>query len=228
MDSQNVKEKDQKINYLKRLQLAVQLAIGSVIDVDPGKIILGQEPEKTNALLQGLAGACQKAQAGQINMADIVAGVDAGKVPGGAAAAAPPPARAAPPPAAAPAPVAAAAPVRAAAPAPSSGGGALRPSRAPIELPPGDGSEDYAAITTRVIGALIEKPKMVDKLLRKPPFRFIHDIVTAVMAVTSQSTGGRHENLSILASYLQLLTCALSCPSSLSQRILMATLVPMS
>jgi TRAF3-interacting protein 1 len=178
LQSENVKEKEQKVNFLTRLQHAVQLGIGREIDVNPGKIIVGVEPEKTNALLQGLAECC--ANAANINMTQIVAGVDSGAKPGSLHAK--PAASAA----------AAAAPARSTAVPASSGaggGGPLRPSRAPIELPPGVGGEDFVATTMRVIGALIDKPKMVDKLLRKPPFRFIHDIVTAVMAKTTYPEG---------------------------------------
>jgi TRAF3-interacting protein 1 len=36
---------------------------------------------------------------------------------------------------------------------------------------------------------LIEKPKMTQKLLCKPPFRYIHDIYTATLAVTGYGNG---------------------------------------
>ena len=45
--------------------------------------------------------------------------------------------------------------------------------------------EDVLATTQQLLGSLITKPKLAPKLLNKPPFRFIHDIVTNLM----QSTG---------------------------------------
>lgn len=36
------------------------------------------------------------------------------------------------------------------------------------------------------LGAVIKSPKLAEKLLRKPPFRFLHDIVTSYMKTTNQ------------------------------------------
>ena len=42
----------------------------------------------------------------------------------------------------------------------------------------------YIAETQKLLGALIRKPKLVDKLLAKPPFRFIHDVTKSVIQET--------------------------------------------
>ncbi|CAD7941228.1 unnamed protein product [Amoebophrya sp. A120] len=43
---------------------------------------------------------------------------------------------------------------------------------------------DYVSETQQKIGSLITKPKMTEKYLKKPPFRFLHDIVMEVIRVT--------------------------------------------
>jgi TRAF3-interacting protein 1 len=45
---------------------------------------------------------------------------------------------------------------------------------------------EYWQTTANLFGGLIERPKMTEKLLTKPPFRYIFDIVQETTKVTSQ------------------------------------------
>lgn len=49
--------------------------------------------------------------------------------------------------------------------------------------------EDYWQETAQMYEQLIQKPKMTQKLLTKPPFRYIHDIYTATCAETGYGQG---------------------------------------
>lgn len=52
LDAKAITEKDAKINFLVKLISLTELVVGEEMDVKPTKIVAGQEPEKTNYLLQ--------------------------------------------------------------------------------------------------------------------------------------------------------------------------------
>lgn len=49
--------------------------------------------------------------------------------------------------------------------------------------------EDVIEAVKERIGAIIQRPKMSEKLLSKPPFRFLHDVITGVMNATGFAEG---------------------------------------
>ncbi|KAK2150783.1 hypothetical protein LSH36_389g01001 [Paralvinella palmiformis] len=58
--SDNVKERERKVAFLQKVIDMVSLVLGKTISAKPGKIVAGQEAEKTNELLQALGEAIGK------------------------------------------------------------------------------------------------------------------------------------------------------------------------
>lgn len=77
-------------------------------------------------------------------------------------------------------------------PAQQSGSGAgltvasARPAFIDSEIERCDGNTE---LTKELVGSLIQKPKMADKLLGKPPFRFLHDTMCEMIRVTGFGIG---------------------------------------
>jgi TRAF3-interacting protein 1 len=61
-----------------------------------------------------------------------------------------------------------------------------RPANMDAEIDKCDGSFE---LTKDILGSLITKPKLSDKLLSKPPFRFLHDIIMEVIKTTNFGDG---------------------------------------
>ena len=55
MKSDHAKDRDAKIKYIEKAVFCVSFATGETLTVKPGKVVAGQEPEKTNEFLQMLA-----------------------------------------------------------------------------------------------------------------------------------------------------------------------------
>eukprot|EP00758_Cryptobia_borreli_P003441 Tbor_TRINITY_DN3745_c0_g1::TRINITY_DN3745_c0_g1_i1::g.2349::m.2349/K19680/TRAF3IP1, IFT54; TRAF3-interacting protein 1 len=54
---------------------------------------------------------------------------------------------------------------------------------------------EFIAETQKVLGAVITTPKLTEKLLGKPPFRFLHDIVTSFIKTTNFPEGYYSEDM---------------------------------
>ncbi len=49
--------------------------------------------------------------------------------------------------------------------------------------------EELIQETKQVLHGLFDRPRLTDKLLSKPPFRFLHDLVSAITASTGFAEG---------------------------------------
>ncbi len=52
LDSNNVKEKEQKIQFLEKIINVVGMQLNTIVEAKPGKIVAGLDPQDTNRFLQ--------------------------------------------------------------------------------------------------------------------------------------------------------------------------------
>ena len=74
MESKNVTSRDDKISFLQKVISCVSLVTGDSLSARPSKIVAGQEPEKTNELLQALARCIRKNMSSDEAVSQILSG----------------------------------------------------------------------------------------------------------------------------------------------------------
>jgi len=211
LDSASITEKNAKIAYLDKIINFVGVSTGQVIDARSAKIVAGLEPENTNVFLIALAGAAADGRVDSLAaVRRCLGGEQAGTGPpayksGGGSHGAPAEAKGIP--------------MEdhigsKGSPSSAKGGdddergksrGGTRggkPTRQSTDVGLGgvipqsvnlDGEVEKCdgsiELTQSLLGSVIQKPKLADKLLSKPPFRFLYDVVMEVRKVTNFAAG---------------------------------------
>lgn len=74
MESKNVTSREDKISFLQKVISCVSLVTGDSLSARPSKIVAGQEPEKTNELLQAIARCIRKNMSSDEAVSQILSG----------------------------------------------------------------------------------------------------------------------------------------------------------
>lgn len=74
MESKNVTSREDKISFLQKAISCVSLVTGDSLSARPSKIVAGQEPEKTNELLQAIARCIRKNMSSDEAVSQILSG----------------------------------------------------------------------------------------------------------------------------------------------------------
>lgn len=156
LNSKAIKDKDAKVAWLEKLIKCVESVTRQPVIAEPLKISAGKEPENTNLLLQAFGNIAIDVSNGQLSMEQILQNMNNPESESQIAAQQTEEPKAAEP--------------------------AIESRRETETKAETNGeSEDWITQTQQTLGALIQRPRLLDKLLRKPPFRFIHDIVKALI-----------------------------------------------
>ena len=171
MDSDNLKDKSSKLAFLDKVVQHVEARLDTTIDINPKKVIAGVETEKTRSLLQQLAAAATTTASAAVSgegksypppgevATSTTTTIDGVKLdpPSGEVTK----------------------DRRVGAPTDTTSISATDiSSQEPSPL------EDTIAETRASLTSIISKPKLTDKLLARPPFRFLFDIIVAVDTAT--------------------------------------------
>ncbi|XP_069472113.1 TRAF3-interacting protein 1 isoform X1 [Ambystoma mexicanum] len=74
LKSDNVKDKEAKINFLQKAVDVVTLVLGEQLSVKPARVVAGHEPEKTNELLQAIGKCCLSKLSSEDAVRKVLAG----------------------------------------------------------------------------------------------------------------------------------------------------------
>eukprot|EP01083_Nonionella_stella_P021042 58344_1 len=171
-----IKDKQDKISWLNKLIECIQSVTNETIQANPNKIVAGLDAEYTNLLLQTFGQIAIKVANGELSMHNILnhnseANDDKSESIENA--------KPSPP-----------------KPQPQLPSSAHQSSASNTHRTPKDDTsrsndqtndndtEQWVTETQQSLGKLIERPRLLTKLLKRPPFRFLHDIVKSLIKST--------------------------------------------